>query len=90
MELDAHRAREAKAGAPTAGSDPRTVMMVQECFRHSKAVGAWGSGADLLEEAGVHGAPGVVVESDGASALAAVSTLMSNHRVWERFPVPGA
>ena len=29
--------------------DPRVVLLLQECFRHAKAIGAWGAGVDALE-----------------------------------------
>ncbi|WP_110182628.1 catalase [Nocardioides solisilvae] len=82
---DALTVRDEKAGAPAFTSDPRAVMMVQECFRHSKAVGAWGAGVELLDEAGVSGAVGVVSADSGSAALTQLSALMAEHRVWGRF-----
>ena len=41
--------------------DPRVVLLLQECFRHAKVIGAWGAGVDALEVAGVlPDEPGVV------------------------------
>ncbi|MFV2101026.1 catalase [Micromonospora sp. LOL_024] len=86
---DALPARDAKAGAAgSATVDPRVLLMVEECWRHAKAIGAWGSGVAALEQAGVAGSPGVVTGEDGSEAFTAVQQLMANHRVWERFPVP--
>jgi len=42
---DAVPSRDAKAGAPGDGAvDPRVLLMIDECYRHSKAIGAWGTG----------------------------------------------
>ncbi|MFC7534034.1 catalase [Actinoplanes sp. GCM10030250] len=84
---DALPGRDEKAGAPgTAAIDPRVILMVQECWRHAKAIGAWGGGAAVLEAAGVAGTPGVVAAEDG-TVFQSVQQLMASHRVWERFPV---
>ncbi len=80
-------------GAPGAGAaapDPRVVQLLQEAFRHGKAIGAWAGGEAGLEAAGVPvDAPGVVVTDSGPSALDQIRTLLGSHRVWERF-TPGA
>jgi catalase len=84
---DAMPARDDKAGAP--GNDvvdPRVQLLVDECWRHAKAIGAWGAGNSVLELAGVAGTPGVVTAESGTAALAAVSELLALHRVWDRFP----
>ncbi|MGC5051470.1 catalase [Micromonospora sp. DT48] len=86
---DATPARDAKAG--TTGSatiDPRVLLMVDECWRHAKAIGAWGTGVTALEQSGVVGTPGVVTGDSATEVLAAVGQLMAGHRVWERFPAP--
>ncbi|WP_433286782.1 catalase [Micromonospora sp. CA-244673] len=84
---DALPARDAKAGA--AGSttvDPRVLLLVEEAWRHAKAIGAWGAGAEVLRQAGVAGTPGVVTGDSAAEVFGAVQQLMAAHRVWERFP----
>lgn len=84
---DALPARDAKAGSPAPATvDPRVLLLVEECWRHAKAIGAWGAGVTVLEQAGVAGTPGVVAAGSGAEALTAVQQLMAAHRVWERFP----
>ncbi|WP_328338499.1 catalase [Micromonospora sp. NBC_00421] len=84
---DALPARDAKAGAADATVvDPRVLLLVQECWRHAKVIGAWGDGVRVLELAGVVGAVGVVTGDSGAGVLADAQTLMAAHRVWERFP----
>ncbi|WP_435205649.1 catalase [Micromonospora sp. bgisy143] len=85
---DALPARDAKAGRPDAATvDPRVLLLVEECWRHAKAIGAWGAGVTVLEQAGVAGTPGIVAAGSGAEALTGVQRLMAAHRVWERFPV---
>lgn len=84
---DAWVSRDVKAGGVGApGLDPRVGLMVQECYRHGKAVAAWGLGVEALTAAGVPtDAAGVVTTDSGAVALTAVADLLSSHRVWERF-----
>jgi catalase len=73
-----------EAGAPLL--DPRVVLLLQECFRHAKAIGAWGAGTAALEVAGVlPAAPGVVTGDDPAEVFTALHGLLGSHRVWERF-----
>ncbi|MBA3780379.1 MAG: catalase [Nocardioides sp.] len=82
---DALVARDTKtSGAAADATDPRVALLVEEGFRHSKAIGAWGEGVAVLEAAGCTG-PGVVTGDDGASVLAEVQELIGAHRVWERF-----
>ncbi|MDG4781894.1 catalase [Micromonospora sp. WMMD961] len=84
---DALPARDDKAGRPgPAAVDPRVLLLVEECWRHAKAIGAWGAGVTVLEQVGVAGTPGVVAAGSGAEALTAVQQLLAAHRVWERFP----
>jgi catalase len=71
-------------------SDPRVLVLLQEAYRHSKAVGAWGDGAELLTAAGIAAdAPGVLV-ADSASAAHRkdLVTALGRHRAWDRFPAP--
>ena len=85
---DALPNRDAKAGADAApGLDPRVQLLVEDCWRHAKVIGAWGAGQQVLDLAGITGAPGVVGGDDATAVLAQVQELMGNHRVWERFPV---
>jgi catalase len=84
---DAIPARDAKAGANgSAAVDPRVMLMVDECWRHAKAIGAWGAGTTVLKQAGVIGTPGVVTGESGTEVFTDVQELMAAHRVWERFP----
>ncbi|WP_114854910.1 catalase [Brachybacterium sp. YJGR34] len=71
-------------GAPT--TEPRVGMLVDECWRHAKMIGAWGAGHEALRSRTVPEAPGIVAGDDPAAVLAEVSTLLRSHRVWDRFP----
>jgi catalase len=84
---DALASRDEKAGADeTAPVDPRVLLMVEECYRHAKVIGAWGDGIRTLQSArGTDGA-GVVTGDDAAGVFSEVQALMAAHRVWERFP----
>jgi catalase len=66
--------------------DPRVIILVQECFRHAKAIGAWGSGTLALEASGYGQDNLGVVDDDPDDVLKQIMTLLSTHRVWERFP----
>jgi len=84
---DALPSRDAKAGAAeSVAVDPRVLLLVDECWRHAKAIGAWGAGVTVLEQEAVAGAPGVVTAESGEAAFTAVQQLLAAHRVWERFP----
>jgi catalase len=74
----------------TAGTtDPRALLLLQEAYRHCKAIAAWGDGVELLTAAGIPAdAPGVVVdESASAAQRKALIAAMGLHRAWDRFPV---
>ncbi|WP_089299251.1 catalase [Actinoplanes regularis] len=76
----------ARGSSRTADVDPRVNMLVDECWRHAKAIGGWGAGAELLRRSGLADTPGVVTQESATGVLAAVQQLMAEHRVWERFP----
>ena len=84
---DAVVARDSKAGeSATSVLDPRVVLLLQECFRHAKALGAWGAGVQALELAGIAaGDAGVVTGEAPTEVFEAVHELLGAHRVWERF-----
>ncbi|MER7457872.1 catalase [Micromonospora sp. NPDC126480] len=84
---DALPARDAKAGTADAVTvDPRVLLMVEETWRHAKAIGGWGAGEAALRQAGVTGTPGVVTGDGAVDVLTEVKQLMAAHRTWERFP----
>jgi catalase len=84
---DALPHRDAKAGEPgPIGLDPRVALLVTECFRHAKALGGWGAGAQALT-AITGPAAGVVTGDDPGEVVGQVQQLLGAHRVWERFTV---
>ncbi|GAA3246293.1 catalase [Dactylosporangium siamense] len=84
---DAIPARDAKAGTKgSAAIDPRVLLMVEEAWRHAKAIGAYGASSAVLTAAGVDGTPGVVVADNAADVFTQLQQLMGAHRVWDRFP----
>jgi catalase len=84
---DAQPARDAKAGGVAVATiDSRVLLMVDETWRHAKAIGAWGDGASVLQQTGIADTPGVVAAKSGPDAFEAVQQLLRSHRVWQRFP----
>jgi catalase len=78
-------------GAPQDG-DFRAVVMLQEMFRHLKAVGAWGTGVQALATAGIDPeAPGVLTgKKAGAKLAAGLIAALGMHRAWDRTPLVAA
>ncbi|GAA1412518.1 catalase [Glutamicibacter uratoxydans] len=88
---DAQVPLDAKAGAnPGSGSavDPRVVLLLQEAYRHSKAIYCVDDAAHkALATAGISAdAPGVFTVAPQSLAQQLATTL-AMHRVWDRFPV---
>ncbi|MFS3130032.1 catalase [Nocardioides sp. Bht2] len=84
---DAQPRRDEKAGSAGAPAlDPRITLMIQECWRHAKAIGAWGEGSRALQSAGIgeQDGPGVVVGEDAGEVIDALARLLAAHRVWAR------
>ncbi|GAA3434063.1 catalase [Kutzneria kofuensis] len=74
------------AGATTPTGDIRLTVLLQEAFRHCKALAAWGDGVKVLVAAGIDvDSPGVLpgdeVDKNFAEVLVAAVGL---HRAWER------
>jgi catalase len=74
------------AGGATPSNDIKLVVLLQEAFRHCKALGAWGSGATILTGAGIStDAPGVL--AGGAvdeTFTRELVTALGLHRAWDR------
>jgi catalase len=67
-------------------TDIKLVLLLQEAYRHCKALGAWGSGSAILQAGGIPaGAPGVL---DGKTIAKTFNdqliTALGLHRVWDR------
>ena len=84
---DAMVGRDSKAGgSSTPDLDPRVALLLQECFRHAKTIGAWGAGKQALEAAGIEtDGPGIVVGDGPTEVCAEVHLALASHRAWERF-----
>ncbi len=90
---DAVPALDTKSGAghgPAAQSDPRVVKLLQEAWRHAKAIGSVDDGtapaAADIPSAGVGIATG-----NGKDVAQQILDLLSAHRSWDRFePAPRA
>ncbi|HEU5111132.1 MAG TPA: catalase, partial [Micromonosporaceae bacterium] len=86
---DATPIRDAKAGKGPSTVDPRVLLLIQECYRHAKAIGAWSEAGAALTAAGYPADdPGIVRADDPAEVLEQVLKLLGSHRVWQRFGVP--
>jgi catalase len=67
------------------GEHAQVQLLVQEAFRHGKALVAWGTGVEALTAAGAPAsAPGVVAAQGAADAATELTTLLAKHRAWER------
>ncbi|WP_269810303.1 catalase [Kineosporia rhizophila] len=74
------------AGGTGHEPDIKTVILLQEMYRHAKAVGAWGDAVEVLTGSGIPAdGPGVLQASsaDKAFTTELIATL-GLHRVWER------
>lgn len=72
--------------AGTTATDVKLTVLLQEAYRHCKAIGAWGDGAALLKAAliPVKGA-GVLIADDADKAFTAqLVAAVGLHRVWDR------
>jgi catalase len=76
------------AGGTTPANDIKLVLLLQEAFRHSKILGAWGDGTAVLEAAAITaGSPGIVTEDSVAKSFAdRLVAAVGLHRAWDRAP----
>ncbi len=85
---DARPRRDAKAGTGASPLDPRVALILDECWRHGKAIGAWGDGVAALLAADIPtDGPGIVTAdtaSEAGAVVDGVHALLGAHRVWER------
>lgn len=83
---DAIPARDAKADSATADLDPRVRLLLEEAYRHGKAIGGWAGAEQTIEAAGLPTTdPGIVLGDSGPAVLTRMKELLAKHRVWERF-----
>ena len=82
-------AASAPAGPAGAGAvDPRLSLLVDEAFRHGKAIGVLGTHDDRCGS-GPLGRRDRVVIGDGAAVAAGVIDGLAHHRAWDRFSPAG-
>ena len=74
------------AGGTAATGDIKLVVLLQEAFRHCKAIAAWGDGAAVLKSARISSKdPGVAVAKEVDKAFTAnLATALGLHRAWDR------
>lgn len=83
---DAQPSLDAKAATGGRTVDPRVVKLVQEIWRHSKALGLVDANG-ILTAAGITADKPAGVVWDRPDAVASqLIALLALHRVWERFP----
>jgi catalase len=76
------------AGGTTPTGDIKLVVLLQEAFRHCKALAAWGDGAAVLKSARISPKdPGVAIADDVDKAfVASLAAGLGLHRAWDRAP----
>ena len=74
------------AGGTTPTGDIRLTLLLQEAFRHCKALGAWGDGTAVLEAAGITTADAGVLTGDTVSKpfTDQLTAAVGLHRAWDR------
>jgi len=74
------------AGGTTPTNDIKLVILLQETFRHCKAMGAWGDGAAILQSAGISADSAGVLTADAVtkSLTQQLTAALGVHRAWER------
>jgi catalase len=74
------------AGGTTPTGDTKLVVLLQEAFRHCKAIVAWGDGGAVLKSARISSRdPGVEVAKQVDKAFTAnLAAALGLHRAWDR------
>ncbi|GAA1902358.1 catalase [Lapillicoccus jejuensis] len=70
-----------------AGLDPRLDLLLEEAWRHGKAIVGWGAGAAVLEPYDAQ--PGVLVTDSASDVAGPLLERLEQHRVWERLHPTG-
>ena len=76
------------AGGTTPTADIKLVVLLQEAFRHCKAIAAWGDGDAVLKAARISSRdPGIEVAEEVDKAFTAnLAAALGLHRAWDRAP----
>ena len=74
------------AGGTAPTGDIKLVVLLQEAFRHCKAIAAWGDGSAVLKSARISGKdPGVDLAPDVDKTFTAnLAAALGLHRAWDR------
>jgi catalase len=74
------------AGGTTPTGDIKLTVLLQEAFRHCKAMGAWGSGLEILDAAGITADSSGVMHAKSVTKAFATELLaaLGVHRAWDR------
>jgi catalase len=74
------------AAGTTPTNDIKLVVLLQEAFRHCKAIAAWGDGSAVLDAANIPlMGPGLVVADQvGKEFTASLAVALGLHRAWDR------
>jgi catalase len=74
------------AGGTTPTGDIKLIVLLQEAFRHCKAIAAWGDGGAVLKSARISSRdPGVAVAKEVDKAFTAnLAAALGLHRAWDR------
>ena len=88
LDLPLHRVRRRRRcrGCSKSTGDIKLIVLLQEAFRHCKAVGAWGTGSAVLDDVGISlDGPGVVTGRTVAKAFTdQLVAAIGLHRAWAR------
>jgi catalase len=76
------------AAGTTATADIKLVVLLQEAFRHCKALGAWGDGSAVLKTSRIPlKGPGIELGDDVDKEFTArLAAALGLHRAWDRAP----
>ncbi|SOD73607.1 catalase [Jatrophihabitans sp. GAS493] len=76
------------AGGTSSSDDIKLVLLLQEAYRHCKAVAGWGDATTVLQSAGIPAdGPGVSIsESAGKPFADELLAALGLHRAWDRAP----
>ncbi|MDO5499846.1 MAG: catalase [Propionibacteriaceae bacterium] len=83
---DTGKARDARVwqGAPE-GVDPRIVTLLDQAYRHAKAVAVVPGAIRVAREAGIADGAAGVIEAEPTAIPGDLVALLRGHRVWDRF-----
>jgi catalase len=74
------------AGGTSPSTDLKLTLLLQEAYRHCKAVATWGDGVQILKSAGIGDDVAGVVVGDGVNKAFTTELIaaLGRHRAWDR------